>query len=311
MNRKLLAAVLLMGPSLWACSPSDSPRAADAAALPQVLEGAWRRVRIDVESGPDAGTHSVDVQPAIYLFSKSHYSITAVEGFAARAYLGDQPTDAEAGRAFTPFSGSAGTYTGGPDSLTLSPQVAKDPAGMVAGQTAAYDISWASDGVWLTETTPDGGSVRTELERLEQDTSNLTPEALRLKGVWRRAEITIRGGQNEGAHVADMQPGYYVFSPPYFGGTFVSAFAARPLLSAKPTDEERGRTFTPFASFAGTYTVNDGVLVFRPLVTMNPNNMRGRPFQPIKTEWIGEDVWFIYDGDNGAQNRVRLIRIQD
>jgi hypothetical protein len=312
MNQKMLAVVLLMGPSLWACSPGASPRdAAAAEPPPQVLEGAWRRTRVDIESGPNAGMHSVDAQPGIYIFSKSHYAITAVDGFAARPYLGDKPTDEEAGRVFAPFTGSTGTYASDTGKLTLTPQVTKDPADMVAGTTVAFNLTWGDGGVWLTETTPEGGSVSTELARLEEDPSKVSPEALRLKGVWRRAEIIVGAGDDKGTHVADMQPGYYIFSPPSFAGNFISAFASRPLLSAKPTDEERGKIFTPFASFAGTYTVNDGVLVFRPLVTMNPNNMRGRPFQSIKTEWAGEDVWLIYTGADGTQNRVRLTRVPD
>ena len=69
--------------------------------------------------------------------------------------------------------------------------------------------------------------------------------------------------------------------------------------------------FAPFASFAGTYTLTDHELIFRPLVTMNPNNMRGRPFQSIRTQWEGEDVWLIYTGVDGTQNRVRLTRVTE
>ena len=56
----------------------------------------------------------------------------------------------------------------------------------------------------------------------------------------------------------------------------------------------------------GTYTLDDSTLVFRPLVSMNPNNMRGRPFQSIRTEWAGDDIWLIYTGAEGVQNRCLL-----
>jgi hypothetical protein len=313
MNLKMLAVILLASPPLWACSPGTSSREAAAAERPPpVLEGAWRRIRVDVETGPNAGAHDVDTQPGIYIFSKTHYAITAVDGFAARPYVSENPTDEESGRAFAPFTGSTGAYASDTDKLTLTPQVTKNPADMVGGKTVDYDLTWVDDTVWLTETTPEGGSVRTQLARLSDDRLKVSPAAARLKGVWRRAEMIVGAGEEKGRHVDDMQPGYYIFSPPTFAGNFVSAFAPRPLLGEAPTDADLGKAFTPFASFAGTYTVDDkDVLVLHPLVTMNPNNMRGRPYQSIKTEWAGEDVWFIYTGVDGIQNRVRLTRVPD
>ena len=126
-----------------------------------------------------------------------------------------------------------------------------------------------------------------------------------------QAEMIVGAREDAGRHVDDMQPGYYIFSPPYFAGNFVSAFAPRAALPATATEADMGRTFAPFASFAGTYTLTDHELIFRPLVTMNPNNMRGRPFQSIRTQWEGEDVWLIYTGVDGTQNRVRLTRVTE
>jgi hypothetical protein len=304
--------ILLAFAALSACGPKPETREM-AAQPPPGLEGAWHVTWISIESGPNAGSHTVDVQPAIYLFSKSHYAITAVNGFEARPYLGREPTNEENGRAFTPFTGSTGTYQSTTGALTLTEQVAKDPADMAGGKTHDFNLEWVDGKVLLIATTPETGQVRTELTRLPSDADLLpvSPESRRLKGVWRRAEMTIDAGEDKGRHVEDMQPGYYVFDPPYFAGNFVSAFAPRPLLGKKPTDADRGKAFAPFVSFAGTYTLSDNVLVFRPLVTQNPNNMRGLPFQSIKTEWAGEDVWLIYTSREGRQNRVRLARVED
>lgn len=312
MNRSKLAIVLLASPFLWACSPDVSSR--DAAATqrsPPTLTGAWHATRVHIESGPNAGTHTVDVQPAIYMFANKHYAITAVNGFQARAYLSEEPTDDEQGAAFTPFTGSAGIYASDADQLTLTPQVSKDPGDMIAPDPASYELVWIDDKVLLTSTASDGGQVGLELTRLTSEGLDVTPQAQRLKGVWRRAEMSVGKGANAGVHRDDMQPGYYIFDPPFFAGNFVSAFGPRSALDATATDADRGRAFAPFASFAGSYTVKNDVLVFRPLVTMNPNNMRGRPFQPIEVEWADQDVWFIYTGADGAQNRVRLTRVED
>lgn len=312
MKRTVLGAVLLAFSPLWACSPDASPKQAAAAeAAPPVIEGAWHVTQVNVESGLDAGAHTVDVQPAIYIFAKSHYAITAVNGFSARPYLGVDPSEAELGRAFAPFTGSAGTYTAADGKLVLSQKVSMDPAGMTGSTVIERDLAWVDGKLVLTTSTPEAGILETELTRLDGDMITISPEAERLRGVWRRVEMTIDSGEDAGTHVDDMQPGYYIFSPPYFAGNYVSTFAPRPALSAKPADAELGRVLDGFSSFAGTYTVREGVLIFRPLVAKNPDNMRGRPFQAIATEWAGEDVWFIYTSQDGRQNRVRLTRVQD
>jgi hypothetical protein len=311
MKRSKLAVILLACPVLWACSPGNSSREAAAAERQPTLTGVWHATRIHIESGPNAGTHTVDVQPAMYLFSKSHYAITAVNGFQARAYLSDEPTEEEQGVAFSSFTGSAGAYASDPSKLTLTPQVSKDPGDMIVPQPAGYELQWAEDKVLLSTAAPDGGAITTELTRLTDNTLKVSPEAQRLKGVWRRAEMIVGAGPNAGPHLDDMQPGFYIFDPPFFSGNFVTAYAPRLALGENATDADRGKAFAPFASFAGTYTVEEDELVFRPLVTMNPNNMRGRPFQPIRIEWAVPDVWFVYTGANGIQNRVRLTPITD
>jgi len=311
MKHSKLAVVLLAGPALLACSPDSSRQAAAAERSPSTMVGAWHPTRVHIESGPNAGAHTVDVQPAIYVFAKTHYAITAVTGFQARAYLSDEPTEEEQGLAFTPFTGSMGVYTSDANKLTLTPQVAKDPRDMIVPQPTDYELLWVDDKLLLSTSTPEGGTVSTELTRLTDDAPKVSPQSQRLKGVWRRTEMIVGAGANAGSHLDDMQPGYYIFDPPYFAGNFVSAFAPRLALGDKATDADRGKAFTPFASFAGTYTVEEDELVFRPLVTMNPNNMRGRPFQPIRIEWADSDVWFIYTGADGVQNRVRLTPVAD
>ena len=312
MNRHIASLILLIGLPLAACSPSASPREAAAAEKPApVLEGAWERAEVVNELGRDLGRHTADLQPGMVVFSKTHYALTAVNGFEPRPFIGEEPTEAEAGRAFAPYAGNTGTYTNAGGKLVLKPIVAKNPANMDGVKTFEYDLSWVGDDLWLTTTTPEDGMVKTRYARIVEDETRITPEARRLAGVWRRAEMVVGAGPDAGTHVTDMQPGYYIFTPASFGANYVSSFAPRPPLSANPTDEERDKVFTPFASFAGNFTVKNDVLTFTPLVTKNPNNMRGRPFQPIKLEWSGNDVWFIYTGVDGTQNRTRLSPVTD
>jgi hypothetical protein len=145
MKHSKLAVVLLAGPALWSCSPGASRQAEAAERSPPTLTGVWHTTRIHVESGLNAGTHTVDVQPAMFILSKTHYAMTSVNGFQARAYLSDEPTEEEQGAAFTPFTGSVGTYASDANTLTLTPQASKDPGDMIDTQPIDYELAWAED----------------------------------------------------------------------------------------------------------------------------------------------------------------------
>lgn len=312
MHRKIFCLVCLLGLPLAACD-SSKPAAEPMtfADVPPVLEGVWERAEILLDSGPDAGIHLLDIQPSIYIFSRSHYAIAAVEGFAPRPYLAEEPTDADRGRVFIPYTGEMGKYTHADGKLTLTPLVAKDPAEMATPTTRQLDVVWDGIDVWLNAASPDGGSVKTRLTRVDDDIRLATDAARRLAGVWRRAEMIVGAGPDAGRHVDDAQPGYYIFTPRSFVGTYVSAFAPRPLLGKKPDVEAWGRNYSSFVSFGGTYTLRDDVLVLRANVSQNPNTMQGRPFQSIDVKWEGEDVWLIYRNSAGVENRTRLVRVAD
>src|SRR5262245_36582836 len=128
--------------TLAACGPKPATPATTAEPPARELQGAWHVTWINVESGPTAGSHTVDVQPAIYIFSGRHYAITAVNGFEARSYLPPKPTDEDNGRAFAPFTGSAGTYESNDDGLSLIEQVSKDPTDMASARTHDFDLEW-------------------------------------------------------------------------------------------------------------------------------------------------------------------------
>lgn len=312
MFRKMICSVCLLGLPLAACD-AGNPIAEPITVVdvPQVLEGVWQRAEIILDSGPDAGPHLIDVQPSIYIFAKTHYGVSAVEGFVPRPYLGEEPTDAEKGRAFMPFSAEAGTYSVANGKLTLTPLVTKDPAEMGGVTTREFDITWEGIDVWLTSKAADGGSARVRLTRVDDDARLATADARKLAGVWRRAEMIVGAGPDAGRHVDDAQPGFYLFTPRSFVGNYVSVFAPRPALGKKPTDEAMGQNYDSFVSFAGTFTLREDVLVLAATVSQNPNTMRGRPFQSIDVKWEGEDVWFIYTNSEGVENRTRLVRVPD
>ncbi len=312
MFRKMICSVCLLGLPLAACD-AGSPIAESitVAEVPQVLEGVWQRAEIVLDTGPDAGTHLIDVQPSIYIFAKTHYGVSAVEGFVPRPYLGEDPTVAEQGRAFTPFSGESGTYAVSNGKLTLTPLVTKDPGEMGGVAAREFDLAWDGIDVWLTSKTSNGGTAKIRLTRVDDDARLATAGAQKLAGVWRRAEMIVGAGPDAGRHVDDAQPGFYLFTPRSFVGNYVSVFAPRPPLGKALTDEVMGENYNAFVSFAGTFTLREDVLVLAAVVSQNPNTMRGRPFQSIDVQWEGEDVWFIYKNAEGVENRTRLVRVPD
>ncbi len=46
-----------------------------------------------------------------------------------------------------------------------------------------YDVSWVGDDLWLTNTTPENGIVKTRFARLAEDQTQVTEESRRLQGV--------------------------------------------------------------------------------------------------------------------------------
>jgi hypothetical protein len=315
MHRNVVFLILVLGVPLASCGPSPgTPATAEMIAFepePPKLEGVWHRKEIQIDGGPDAGLHMLDVQPSIYIFSNRHYAVAAVEGFTPRRYLGENPTDADRGAAFIPYTGEMGAYVETDGKLELTPVVSKNPAEMNGVATRAFDIVWDEIDVWLVSRASDGVTTRMLLTRIDDDVRLATRAAQRLVGVWRRAEMVVGSGPDAGTHVDDAQPGFYIFSPRSFVGTYVSAFAPRAPLGDNPTLETMGRNYQSYVSFAGTHTLRDGKLVLTPVVSQNPNDMRGPPYLSIDVEWEGEDVWFIYTNSAGTQNRTRLVRVPD
>ncbi len=313
MRRLVVSLICLLAFPLVSCGPGASPPENVSVADQQPeLEGVWQRAEIVWDSGPDAGVHMIDVQPSVYIFTKTHYGIAAIEGFQPRAYLDDEPTDADRGSVSRPYTGETGTYQNVDGKLVMSPLVSKDPDAMVGGAAHEYQIAWETPDVWLSTTSPDGAGVKIRLTRVDDRAGAASPAAVRLPGVWKRTEMVVGTGPDAGTHITDGQPGYYIFTRGAYVGTYVSSFAPRPSLGKAPTDEALGKNFTSFVSFAGAYSVKDDELSLTPVVAQNPNSMLGRrPFQAIGLKWAGEDAWLIYKSSTGAENRTRLVRVPD
>ena len=125
---------------------------ATSPAFGQSLEGVWKPVQIVVDSGPNRGRHTNDVQPGQLIFTKHHYSMMFVQGFKARPIPSDTATDQELGAAFLPFTANGGTYARKGSTLTLSPTVAKHPRVMSGTSPLILTIRTKGDTLWGRQT---------------------------------------------------------------------------------------------------------------------------------------------------------------
>lgn len=113
----------------------------------QSLVGTWKPVEVVVDTGPDRGRHTSDVQPGLLIFTKRHYSMTFVQGFKARPIPSDSATDEQLGLSFIPFTANAGTYQRKDSTVILSPSVAKHPR-VMSGPTQTVFVRIKRDTLW-------------------------------------------------------------------------------------------------------------------------------------------------------------------
>ena len=128
--------------------------------LGQRIQGTWKPVEVVVDSGPNRGRHTTDVQPGLLIFTKRHYSMTFVQGFKARSLPSDNTTNEQLAQLFVPFTANAGTYRHTGSTVTLSPTVAKNPA-VMDGKPISVTVRIKGDTLWATPTGAFAGSKTT------------------------------------------------------------------------------------------------------------------------------------------------------
>jgi ketosteroid isomerase-like protein len=124
---------------------SELPTPGASASSP--LEGAWI-----VTSWSDADGNVLDEpQPAIYVFTPTHYSIMIAQGTEPRAtYEGDDMTDAQILEAYGTIVANAGRYEVDGNTLKTRAYVAKDPNYMGGWPENEVTYEFERDGDTLT-----------------------------------------------------------------------------------------------------------------------------------------------------------------
>ena len=134
------------------------------------IHGAWE---VTARSGVDADGEWTDsaIQPSLYLFMDTHYSITFVSGDEPRPLLGedtnrDTITEEELRSVFNPFISNAGIYEISGDQITMDPTVALWPNFMESG-VATYNYELSGDTLTLSASNDEGLSIQITLTRVE------------------------------------------------------------------------------------------------------------------------------------------------
>jgi hypothetical protein len=130
-----------------------------------------------------------------------------------------------------------------------------------------------------------------------------------VRGVWKPVEVVISKGPNAGRHTTDVQPGLLFLTDSHYSIMFVSGFAARPHLSAQPTDSERARAFESFIAQAGTYQLKDSILTRTPTVAKNPGVMVGQSYA-TRMRAVADTIWFTVTAADTVETRTKWVRVE-
>jgi hypothetical protein len=140
------------------------------AQTPASLQGAWRVTEITT-TGAGAASNKTP-QPALYVFTKQHYSILSVNGTSPRKNFAGAADPANLTNAeklarydaWTNFTANSGTYKVSGTTLTTSPVVAKNPG--VMGTTATREFKIEGSTLILIQRSAAGGPASQTTMRL-------------------------------------------------------------------------------------------------------------------------------------------------
>ncbi len=131
------------------------------------LEGVWKVAEVTLD-GPNGHRAISNPQPSLWIFTKKHYSITAIQlGLdQPRPELPQKATDAQKAATWGPTVGDAGAYEIKGATVMLYPAVSKDPQGMAPGTSHPTDFKIEGNTLWITANYGNA-VVRTKFDRIE------------------------------------------------------------------------------------------------------------------------------------------------
>ena len=125
------------------------------------VRGVWRAVQVTM-TGPNAQIIPIPAtSPNLTLVTAKHYSRLRLDTERPRPVPADlaKASADELRAVWGPFTGEAGTYEIGDNTITMRPIVAKNPAAMTAGAFTVYSVKIQGDTLWVTEQRTHRGPV--------------------------------------------------------------------------------------------------------------------------------------------------------
>jgi hypothetical protein len=124
------------------------------------IQGAWKVT--EVTTTGNGGRTNTSPQPSLFLFTRKHFSMLAVNGDNPRPNTPADPSKASAAELFAawgPFTAVSGTYQVSGGTLTTHPSVSKNPRNMVPGAEATYTMKMERKTLILVNVTGPGGAA--------------------------------------------------------------------------------------------------------------------------------------------------------
>ena len=113
-------------------------------------------------TGPNAQIIPIPAaSPNLTLVTAKHYSRLRLDTESPRPVPADlaKASADELRAVWGPFTGEAGTYEMGDNTITMRPIVAKNPAAMTPGAFTVYSVKIQGDTLWVTEQRTHRGPV--------------------------------------------------------------------------------------------------------------------------------------------------------
>jgi hypothetical protein len=136
-----------------------------------------------------------------------------------------------------------------------------------------------------------------------------------IQGVWRAVEVTATGPGPQ--TLTALQPNLTILTARHYSRVNVESDRPRPALTdaSTATADELRRAWGPFAGEAGTYEINDGIILMQATVAKNPAAMAPGAFTALAYRLDGDTLWVTYRrNQNGPIEdpvTVALVRIRE
>ncbi len=301
----ILGSVLLLGGVIGGCQPADTAEAGDMTATGESpIDGVWSNVRVDVTT-PDSSFTIDIVRPSVLIYEDGHYAAVNIQGQEPREVLPDEATDAQLLAAVGRLRMNGGTFE--VDGSTVTGQVIThwNPNAMAEGPTNSFEYEVEGDVLRRTFTNEENG---TQFVVISERRAEAPPSEV--DGVWDDVQVEVTNPDTSFTNPVPS-PAVIIFSRGHYVITRVAGAEPRELWPEEgpPSDEQRLAGMRRLRGEGGTFTLEDGNLVTRPMVHRIPNVVQEGQTATRAYEVSGDTMtWVFTNEEAGSQTRVTFRR---